>query len=357
MNDYPQDCRNIKADTIKHFAKDVFMKHGVSGEHAQIIAESLVFADLRGIHTHGVFRIPSYLQRIEIGAINKQPEIRVIQNFGAMALVDGDNGPGQISACYAMNLAIERARKHGISLCGVVNGGHIGALAYWSTMALSHNMMGFCTSNATALMPPWGAKRAALSNMPLSIAAPADKQLPVVLDMALSQTARGNIILVAQKGRKIPLGWALDKDGIPTDDPNAALKGTVLPVAEYKGSGLAILIEILCAALLGGKFSHECGDLASKQPDEKEVLGFNNIFGAINLDAFHGFDYFKKRCDEIIDYLKTLPKADGYQEILMPGEIQMRIARERSLNGIPIDSAILKKLNEIAAEQGINPLF
>ena len=348
------DSQLIRVDRLRSFSEDVFMKCGLSTDHSKIVADSLIYADLCGIHSHGVSRIRSYLDRVDAGTINPRPDIKILRSFGAITLIDGDDGPGQVSASHAMNLAIEGARNHGISMCGVVNGGHIGALAYWTSMALQHGMIGICVSNGTALMPPWGASESALGNMPLSISAPAGNHLPLILDLALSVTARGNIILASKRGEKIPLGWALNKEGVPTDDPQDALEGSVLPIAGYKGSGLAIMAETLCAVLLGGKLSHECGGLAPNELDKKDPLGFNNIYCCINIEAFDLMEKFIQRCDKMIDYLKRLPIADGHNEILMPGEIQIRMARERNLSGVLLEIQTINELKVIAEKFNLN---
>ena len=351
-----EEPRRVRAERLREFSEELFAQAGLSLRDAKIMADSLVFADLRGTTTHGVARIQSYIEHIRNGRIKARPNIRVMKHFGGVAWIDGDNGPGQISGAFAMDLAIERARDHGISFCGVVNGGHIGALAYWTTMAMAHGMIGLCASNGTAILPPWGAREAALSSVPLSISAPTAERFPLVLDMALSVTARGNVILAAKQGKKIPPGWALDKHGRPTEDPWEALAGSLLPIAEYKGSGLAIMMETLCAILLGGNRSHECGDLAPGEDDSNKPLGFNNIYCVINIEAFEGLDVFTRKCDGMIDHLKALPKAEGQNEILMPGEIQYRIARDREAAGIPLDPRIVEELNDIARQYGVAPL-
>lgn len=346
----------IPAERLRAFNERLFTAAGLAPADATVMADTLVFADLRGTTTHGVARVRSYIESLRSGRIKARPAIRVIKQLGGVAWIDGDHGPGQVSGAFAMNLAIEKAREHGIALCGVINGGHIGALAYWTTMALAQGMIGLSASNGTAIIPPWGAREAALSSVPLSISAPAAERFPLVLDMALSVTARGNVILAAKRGEKIPPGWALDRHGRPTEDPQEALDGSLLPIAEYKGSGLAVMMEALCAVLLGGTSSIECGDLAPGVGDPQKPLGFNNLYGAVSIEAFEGPAVFARKCDGMIDALKALPKAEGQQEILMPGEIQYRIAREREAAGIPLDTRIVEELNDLARAYGLAPL-
>lgn len=346
------------ADSIlREFTTQIFQKAGMPEADAAITADSLVFADLRGTDTHGVTRVNTLVKKLEAGVIKAKPKMKIIKDQGATLMVDGDDAMGQVAAGYAMQLAIKKAAETGISMVGVINSGHIGALAYWPMMALPHNMIGLATSNGTPVLAPWGSKQAMISNMPVAIAAPAGKRFSLVLDMALSVAARGNIILAEKKGDKIPLGWAIDQDGQPTEDPKEALKGSVLPIGGYKGSGLAIMIEVLTAILLGGKFGKDCGFMAPENLILAKTMGFSNLMMAINIENFSPIGAFRERMDMLIDLLKSAPLAKGIDTILMPGEKEFLKEQERKKAGIPLSEVTVRELTLLAEKSGLRPPF
>lgn len=345
--------RTISDSVLRGFVTEIFQKAGMPQPGAEITADGLVFANLRGTDTHGATRVNTLVKKLEAGVIKARPALRILKDQGATLLVDGDDAMGQVAAEFAMKLAIQRASDTGIAMVGVINGGHIGALAYWSMMALPHNMIGFSTSNGTPVVAPWGSKEAMISNMPVTIAAPAGKRLPLVLDMALSVVARGNIILAEKKGDTIPLGWAIDQEGEPTQDPKKALNGSVLPIGGYKGSGLAIMIEVLTAVLLGGKFGKDCGFMAPENLILAKTMGFSNLMMAINIENFTPIDQFRERMDILIDLLKNAPLNKGVDTILMPGEKEFLMEQKREKEGIPLNEVTVRELNLLAEKFGL----
>ena len=350
--------QTILDSVLKAFVSEIFQKAGMPQTDAEITSDCLVFADLRGTETHGVSRVNTLVKKMAAGVIKAKPSPRVLKDQGATLLVDGDDAMGQVTAGYAMKLAIQRAADTGVSMVGAINGGHIGALAYWSMMALPHKMIGFSTSNGTPIMAPWGSKEAMISNMPLSISAPAGKRFPLVLDMALSVAARGNIILAEKKGDPIPLSWAIDQEGEPTQDPKKALKGSVLPVGGYKGSALAIMIEVLTAVLLGGKFGKDCGFMAPESLILAKTMGFSHLMMAINIETFTPIDQFRERMDVLIDLLKNAPLAKGVDTIFLPGEKEFLMEQKRKKEGIPLDEVTTRELNLLAKRFGLqSPLW
>jgi LDH2 family malate/lactate/ureidoglycolate dehydrogenase len=224
-------------------------------------------------------------------------------------------------------------------------------------MSLSHNMVGMSLSNGTAMMPAWGSKEASLCNMPISIAAPAKREFPLVLDMALSVAARGHIILADKRSEKIPDGWAIDEDGVPTQDPQKALKGAVLPIGGYKGAGLAVMLEVLTAVLLGGKFSRDCGYLSPADFVLSKPLGFNNLMIAINIENFVPVVDFMERIDELVQYLKQSRKAKGVDEILMPGEKEFLISQQGEKEGISLSAPTVEELKLLAKKYYLQSPF
>jgi len=340
--------RRVSAPVLKDFASKVLHKAGLKPEDAELTADSLIFANLRGIDTHGVTRLDTLVRKLEARVINPQPEIKILKDKGATIVLDGDDGMGQVVAGRAMKMAIDRAAETGISLVGAINGGHIGALAYWSMMAIPNNMIGFSTSNGTAILAPWGGRESRFANQPITIAAPTGSSFPLVLDMAISLTSRGKIILAAKNNQTIPEDWATDEQGRPTKDPQKALKGGLLPIGGYKGADLAIMIEVLTAVLLGGKFGPECGWMAPADRILTKPLGFNNLMAAINIENFTSIDQFKERIDWLIETLKATPPAKDVDTILMPNEKEFLYEQKRKKEGIPLNEILVEELNKLA---------
>jgi LDH2 family malate/lactate/ureidoglycolate dehydrogenase len=342
------DIIRVSASTLKDFTSQVLGKAGLPEEDAKLTADNLIFANLRGIDTHGVTRLDTYVKKLEGKVVNNQPKIEIIKDKGGTVLINGDDGMGQVVADRAMKIAIERAAETGIALVGAINSGHIGALAFWSIMALPHNMIGFSTSNGTAIVAPWGGRKPRFANQPIAIAAPTGGNFPLVLDMALTLTSRGKISLAAKNNQSIPKEWAMDEDGLPTEDPHAALKGGLLAIGGYKGADLAIMIEVLTAVLLGGNLGPECGWLAPPDKILAKPLGFNTLVAAINIENFIPVQQFIERIDYLIKTLKAVPKAKNTDTILMPNEKEYLFEQKRSKEGIPLNEVMIKELNELA---------
>jgi len=342
------DETRVSASFLKNFASQVLHKAGMHQEDAKLTAESLIFANLRGIDTHGVTRLDTLVRKLEAKVINARPKIKIIKDKGGTVLVDGDDGMVQVVANKAMKIAIERAAETGVALVGAINSGHIGALAFWSMMALAYDMIGFCTSNGSSIVAPWGGREARFANQPITIAAPTGKDFPLILDMALTLTSRGKISLAAKNNLSIPEDWAVDEQGRPTRNPNEALKGGLLAIGGYKGADLAIMIEVLTAVLLGGNFGPECGWMAPPDKILSKPLGFNNLMAAINIENFTSVRQFKERIDQLIETLKAVPRAKDVDTILMPNEKEYLFELKRTKEGIPLNEVLVKELNGLA---------
>ncbi|MBI3075570.1 MAG: Ldh family oxidoreductase [Deltaproteobacteria bacterium] len=347
------EARRFIPERLQEFCTAVFMKAGARPEDAAQMARALVFADLRGVDTHGLIRLPMYVRTLKSGGMDVRATVSVIRDQGPTALLDGHNGISYVSAGRAMELAIAKAREFGVGAVGLRNAGHIGALAFFSTYALEHRMIGFAGSNTTPLLAPTGGTVPLLGHNPWSVAVPTGGDTPVVLDMANSTVARGKIRLAAVKGEKIPLGWAFNKRGEPTTDPEEAMDGGFLtPMGGYKGYGITLLISILCGLLTGARLDSEIPDLeAADRPKE-----MGQFFMALKIEAFVPFEEFSRRIREVIHALRNSPKAAGVERIYVPGEIEHRCAEERRRNGIPEHPNIVKAANEVARELGVPPL-
>jgi LDH2 family malate/lactate/ureidoglycolate dehydrogenase len=336
-------------ETLVEFCTNVFEKLGVPHEDALIAANAIVGCNLRGVDTHGVIRMLVYTAKLKKGSVNPRPNIHPIRETKGTALIDGNNGLGQVVGYRAMEIAIKKAREVGISCVSVRNSNHFGTCAHYSLMAPTQDMIGIALTNTSPSIAPTGGAEKMLANNPWSIAVPAGKQFPVVLDMANSVVAKGKIRQAAKEGRSIPLEWAVDKNGQPTTDAKAALDGFLLPVGGYKGYGITLMMD-----LLTGVLSNSCYGPRVKGVDSAEgIAGIAHTFMAIDVAAFDNVAEFKARMDAYISEIKGSKKAAGVETIFMPGEIEFLKVQERRQKGIPIHNNVVKDLRKIAEENGV----
>lgn len=345
----------VSADDLKVFSQAVLERVGLPANDAGIVADHLVVADLRGVHSHGAVRLPWYVSGIETATINPRPNLRRVRQRRCVGLLDGDNGMGQVVAARGMEWALEMAHAEGIGVVGVRRSNHFGTCAYYGHMAAQQDYIGLVFTGSWPLMAPWGGKEPMLGNHPLAVAIPADEEPPVVLDIATSVVAQGRIALVAKKGESIPEGWALDKEGRPTQDPREALEGLLMPLGGYKGYGLSLVIGILSAVLTGSAISWEMLDI----PAVCKGLGINagHFFMAIDVETFVPLPEFKRRVDGVVRTLKTCPRAEGVERIYVPGEIEYLKEQAYRAEGIPVAAAVMQELRELAARLEVEFLW
>jgi LDH2 family malate/lactate/ureidoglycolate dehydrogenase len=318
---------------------------GIPEEDGAILTESILQADMRGIHSHGVLRLPLYLKRVCTGAVNAKPQCRILQETMATALLDGDHGLGQISGHRAMHLAMEKAEGCGIGAVAVRRGHHFGAAAYYAMMAEQRDMIGIALTNTPPLMAAWGGKTRMVGNNPFAVYVPAGEELPILLDMALSQVAQGKISLAAAKGERIPQDWSTDAQGNPTTDPLAALHGILLPSGGHKGFGLAVVIDLLTGVLSGAQYGAHVRTM-SGYPDEHQDSG--QLYIAIRIEAFRSPEAFKKDVDAYIREMKSAPKAEWAEAIYLPGEQSFLRYRKNIQEGIELPDGVIQDLRDAA---------
>ena len=331
---------HIDAKKLRTFTQQVFEKAGMSTEHAEIEAEVLVWANLRGVDSHGVQRIPSYLDMIEKGWMNPTPQIKIIKESPAVLFMDADRGLGPIPTVQAMKAVIEKARNVGIGWGLIRNVTHQGAMGYYSEMAAAEGMAGMAIVCSPPNMAPYGAKAAGLHNSPIAFSFPTDRHKPITLDMATSVAAGGKLSVASDKRVPIPIEWAWAPDGSPTTDPDVA--SILLPAGGPKGSGLALVFQCLTSLMVNNPL------IVPVLKGGLKVHNQNSLVAAIDISFFIDVDEYRKLLDETIDELKALPKADGFEEILMPGEPEQRTYQDRSKNGIPLPPGAVEKLQETA---------
>lgn len=344
---------NIK---MSHFelievAEHLFVAGGLREEDARIIANDLVAANLRGLDSHGVSRIPMYLERIRRGVVKAQPDIKVERITSAVASVDGDNGMGFLAAHLAMDEAIKLASESGIGLVGVRRSTHYGMASLYVQQALEAGYIALAYTNSSPALPVWGGRTTFLGASPFAAAVPGGQEVPYVLDMAMTVIARGKIRLAATHGEEIPLGLALDKDGAPTTDAEKAFEGVCLPFGGAKGAALAMLMDLLAGVLTGANYG---GDVKSLYFDHSEPQNVGHLFIAIKPDLFVPQEEFENRMDTFVKRVKSLPRAQGFDEILMPGEPEEKVTTERLTSGIPLSIEVRDSLLKEAELQGID---
>ena len=329
------------------FCVNIFSNAGVPQDDARIIAEHLVTANLRSVDSHGAFvRVPYYLTALQQGKINPKPQIKLIKDGPSTGLIDGDNGFGPLVALKASELAIKKAKATGISIVGTRNMSHVGMLAHYTLKIVKNNLIGLAATSSPSAVVPWGGSKRILGTNPFSIGFPFNDKTSIILDMATSTVAGGKIAIYAAKGEKMPEGWALDKYGKPTTDPKDFLDGgLLLPFGGYKGYSLSLSVEIFSGLLTGSPFSVNIPKGWATQG------GF--LVEAIDIEAFRPFEEYAKDMADLIELIKSCPPAEGFKEVLLPGEIEFREHQKRLKEGIPFYQDQWDTLKKISLEFGI----
>lgn len=323
----------VSADNLRTWTASILGQNGIPPADAECVADVLVAADLRGVDTHGVFlSLRNYVDRINRGLIKREPTIRRIRESTATALLDGDMGFGHLAACEAIHLAMAKARDCGVGIVSVANSTHLGMVGYYPLIAAAEDMIGVAVSNTAPIAVPTFGVKPMLGSNPISIAAPAHKYAPFLLDMATSVVAGGKIQTALLDGLSLPEGWLVDSQGKSQEDPAQFLKdGFLLPLGgdhlrgSHKGYGLAVAVDILCGILSGSGYG---ATMARGQN--------HHLLVALNIAAFQPLDSFKLMMDNMIEALRACPKEPGQDRIYIAGEIEYESALERSSAGIPV---------------------
>ncbi len=341
----------VRPGALQRFVAEIFTRAGLPPDDAEWCAETLVRAELRGVTSHGVIRLVNYVGRLENEVVNPKPRVRVVKDAGALALLDGDNGMGQVVARRAMEDCLARAEAHNVGVVLLKESNHFGAAAPYASMALERNMAGLVTTNTVRVISPHGGRQRLLGNNPIAIAVPGDP--PMLLDMALSAVARGYLIEAARAGREIPEGWGVDAEGRPSTDPDAILEsGSLSPIAAHKGSGLSAAIDAVLGALAGGGHSHEIVGLMDMSGPSRVT----HFFAALRIDALIPLPAFRAAVNALAGLLRDSPKAAGTDRIWMPGEIEMEEEERRRAEGIPLSHERMSELADLSDRYDVPPL-
>lgn len=332
-------------DDYMQMGTSILTQMGVSSEHAEIVTNILLDSDQKGTHTHGFYRLQTYIQQIKKGNINAKPDIKMIKDGDNVKLMDGDDGLGYVVSHHAMNKAINISSERGVGVVGARNSSHFGAAAYYAEMAAQRNQIGIIMTNASPGIAPTGSKKPILGNNPWSISVPSNLGYPITLDIANSVTARGKIRLKALTGEPIPLGWALNKEGEPTTNAKDALEGIVLPIGDYKGYGITLMIDLLTGVLTGSNFGEQV-----PQIEENRKRKNGHLFISLNVEAFMELNHFKARVDELVQMIKSAPKIQEDIDILLPGEREWKSKLSQDSNMVRLPERIVNLMLELTKE-------
>lgn len=345
----------VDAKKLKDYLTHVFTALDVPQRDAEVTADVLVQADLRGIESHGVARIMRYAGRIQDKLIDPKPNIRIVSETPSTMLIDGGNGLGQVVGVFAMEKCIAKAKTTGVCLATARNSNHYGIAGYYAMMALKEDMMGISLTNTWPLVAPTYGRKAMIGTNPIAVAIPTGNETQFVLDMATSVVPIGKIEVSERREKNIPIGWGVDAEGRDTMDPKAIRQGgALLPLggtvehAGYKGYGLGVIVDIMAGVLAGGAFGLDVG-----RPEDPIISNIGHFFGAVDVRAFMPIEEFRERMDSMLQAIKNSPKAAGQSRIFYAGEIEAETEKRRLLEGIPLHWKVYETLRSLENELGI----
>ncbi len=349
MNQHEQEVI-VNASALQTVCSQLYQTVGVAQSDADTVAEMQVLMDLRGVHSHATRAVPRYVRGIINGDINPTPDLKILEDNPASALLDGDRGLGHLVGVRAMNIAIEKAKSASIGVAIVRNSNHFGAASSHAMRAAEHDMIGFATTNGLGVnVAVFGSRSISIGNNAFSYAIPAGEEPPLVLDMACGAAAAGRIGTARLYQEKIPLGWGLDADGNETEDPSKV--AAILPAAGPKGSALAMVMDVLCGPLSGGLMGINKHFQPGDTPPEKRQS--SHFFFAINIASFTAVGEFKAEIDRQIRMTRQATPRSGFTRVTLPGEIEWELTQERRANGIPLHREPVQELEGLAEELGI----
>ena len=329
----------MKASELKNNIISIFLKHNLSKDHANISAEALINAELVGAYGHGLSRLKMYCDRISKKVINPKPKIKIKKISQSISHIDANNSIGFVAADIAIKTAIKNAKKTGIGLVAVKNSGHYGLSGYYAEQAVRKNLIAMIYTNAPPAIAPFGAIKALFGTNPICFGAPTNSKVPFILDASVSKINRGKIRVASRDGKNIPKGVALDKFGEPTINAKKALAGVQLPIAGFKGSGLAWMVDVLSGVFTG---SNHGGKVKDPFDDFTGPQNVGHLFIVMKSNLF--VKNFKKRFQENIKRIKKLPKFKGIKNIMYPGENKFARYTKNLNREINLNKNILKDL-------------
>ncbi|MGH7715858.1 MAG: Ldh family oxidoreductase [Vulcanimicrobiaceae bacterium] len=346
----PETVRQ-STDTLLAFGSELAQAQGMNAEDARTLVEIMVRCDARGVSSHGIYRLPSYLRKMAGGGIDPKARPEIVRESAATAVVDAHHASGYVAGRFAMSKAVTLAEQFGIGAVGVRNSNHFGATGAYVLQAAECGMIGIATTNASACMAPWGGITRMLGNNPLAFAAPRAGGDPFVLDFALSQVAKGWVRLAHAAKRAIPAGWAMDAQGRPTTDSAEAMRGLLAPIGMYKGTGLSIAMDLLAGLLVGSTSSAELAPHEST--DVPGTTG--HFFLALQIERFIALTSFQAKAGAMLDRIENSARATGVDRILIPGKFEADMERLAAHDGITIALETWNELLKDARRLGVTP--
>ena len=346
------ESKNVPADRLRAFCADLLAAAGLRANDARIVADSLVQANLRGVDSHGVARLGHYLERIRMGSINPRPDIRLTKLGPAVGRIDGDHGLGQLVMNRATHEAIALAKEAGAGWVCVCNSSHAGAMAYYGLQIADADMLGIVMTHVDPMVLPHAANKPFCGTNPICLTAPGDEDEKLCLDMATSITPWNSIMNAAMEKVPIPPGWGVNKDGIDTTDPEEV--AGLYPIGTYKGSGLGIMIDVLCAMFSGAPCAP---DIAVMYGDMTQRRLLGGMVGAIDIGHFVDVAEFRPRISKMISDLCSLPRAEQGTAVQYPGQPEDAHFRERTKDGIPLGIHLLDQFGELAIAYDLQSTF
>lgn len=338
----------LKAEVLEQFAEQILAGAGVPAHKARIAAESLIAGNLRGVDSHGIQLLPFYVDQLLAGEMDAAADGAVVSESGSCLVFDAQNSLGQWVADTCCRHAVRIARAHGLALVVARESNHFGAAAWWAQKMRAAGHIGIVMCNASPIVPPWQGKEGRVGTNPICMSVPG----PWLLDMATTTVAAGRIFKAFLNHQpEIPAGWAFDSEGVPTTDTQAAYQGMLMPLGGYKGSGLAMMVEILCAVLGGGAMANEVGAIRFRG----RKVRVSQTFIAIDVARFMPLDEFTARMEKLVGIIKAVQPAPGYDEVLVAGDPEWRIEAERRAAGIPIADGNWSELVKAAARVNVPP--
>jgi LDH2 family malate/lactate/ureidoglycolate dehydrogenase len=342
--------QRIPAGTLRTFGTRVLAALDVPEADGALVADTLVQADLWGHQSHGFLRLPWYAARLRTGVMRAVTDPDVLSDTGPLVLLDGRDGIGQVLTDRARRLASERARAHGVGVVGVRDSNHFGTAMYYTRRAAAEGLVAVLTTNASPAMAPWGGREKVLGTNPWSIAAPGPDGRVVAVDIANTAVARGKIYLAKNRGEPIPETWALTADGAPTTDAAEGVLGVILPMAGHKGYAITFLMDVLSGALTGSAVG--TGVHGPYEADQHSGCG--HLFLALDPDAFGDRAGYESRVRQLVDEVKSVPLAQGFDEVFYPGEVEDRAeAANLAAGGVLLAEQSLTDLRALGAETGV----
>jgi LDH2 family malate/lactate/ureidoglycolate dehydrogenase len=340
----------FRAEVLTDFACRLLEAAGAPAPKARLVADCLVDANLRAVDSHGVQLLTFYLERLGRGEVDSLADGRVVSENGGCVVYDGENGLGQVVSDNCCGHAVRLGKEHGLSIVVARESNHFGTASFWARRISAEGLIGVVMCNASPIVSPWQGREGRIGTNPICVSLPGNAGRPWLLDMATTTVAAGKIFKAFFAGEpEIPAGWALDTSGVPTTDTRTAYQGLLMPLGGYKGSGLGMLVEILCGVLGGGAMSTEVGGVKTVGRPARN----SQVFMGIDVSRFMPMDQFQQRTRWLVTEVKSAAPAQGYDEVLVAGDPEWLAEETRRRDGVPIAEGVWKKLEEAAVRLGV----